>query len=218
MKPHQLTTTQLGELWEPYKRTVQPNTAIRIHRSLSWLKRAEACQNDDPDIALLCRWSAFNALYAQWNIDEGFTEPEKLSWQVFADRILNLDSEQYICFVIQRQDRRINEMFASKYLNRKSWSKYEIPNHKKRDHSVIDYQQWRQTKNWSRIFDGLLDRIYLIRCQMIHGGATYNSNKNRRSVSDCNIILHELINAVFLVLIDHGTQEDWGIMCYPPLD
>ena len=56
-----------------------------------------------------------------------------------------------------------------------------------------------------------------VRCQMVHGGATYKSGKNRRSVNDCNILLNELINAICLILIEKGTDQDWGIMCYPPL-
>ncbi|MBH58728.1 MAG: hypothetical protein CMJ82_16270 [Planctomycetaceae bacterium] len=131
--------------------------------------------------------------------------------------LLELDEDEHVAFVIRRQDRRIHEMFASKYLNRKNWRKHEIKDHDQRDQSVLAYQQWRQTQNWARIFDGLLDRIYLIRCQMVHGGATYNSGKNRRSVNDCNVVLNELINAVCMILIDKGTDHDWGIMCYPPL-
>lgn len=217
MKPHEVTTSQLKTLWEHHKTTVKQDTAIRIHRAFSWLGRAEACHKDDPDIALLCRWAAFNALYAQWDIDEGSTISDKFSWQHFASRILELDEDEHVAFIIRRQERRINEMFASKYLNSRNWRKHEIANHQERDQAVIDYLRWRQTQNWSLIFEGILDRIYLVRCQMVHGGATYKSGKNRRSVNDCNILLSELINAICLILIEKGTDQDWGIMCYPPL-
>lgn len=43
---------------------------LRMHRSLSWLKRAEAAGSDD-DVAFICLWIAFNAAYAQ---DTGGTD------------------------------------------------------------------------------------------------------------------------------------------------
>lgn len=39
--------------------------ALRLHRSLSWLARAEAgMADDDPDCAFILYWIAFNAAYA----------------------------------------------------------------------------------------------------------------------------------------------------------
>ena len=35
---------------------------LRIHRALSWLKRAEAAGEDD-DVAFICLWIGFNAAY-----------------------------------------------------------------------------------------------------------------------------------------------------------
>ena len=43
---------------------------LRMHRSLSWLKRAEAAGSDD-DVSFICLWIAFNAAYAQ---DTGGTD------------------------------------------------------------------------------------------------------------------------------------------------
>ena len=37
---------------------------LRMHRSLSWLQRAEAAGEDD-DVAFVCLWIGFNAAYAQ---------------------------------------------------------------------------------------------------------------------------------------------------------
>jgi hypothetical protein len=39
-----------------------PNLALRVHRALSWLNRAE--QADDPDGRFIFLWIAFNAAYA----------------------------------------------------------------------------------------------------------------------------------------------------------
>ena len=39
-----------------------PNLALRVHRALSWLNRAE--QADDPDGRFIFLWIVFNAAYA----------------------------------------------------------------------------------------------------------------------------------------------------------
>ena len=50
-----------------------PGFSLRVHRALSWLRRAEAAGDDD-DIAFICQWIAFNAVYAQ-DVD-GFSEQQ----------------------------------------------------------------------------------------------------------------------------------------------
>lgn len=48
--------------------------------------------------------------------------------------------------------------------------------------------------------------------------STYNSYLNHQSLSHCIAMLRHLLNTLLLVMIDHGADEDWGAMCYPPLD
>jgi len=67
------------------------------------------------------------------------------------------------------------------------------------------------------VLDRLLDRIYLLRCQLVHGAATFGSKLNRAALQRCNRMLEHLLAAMVIVIIDHGADEDWGLMCYPPL-
>ena len=214
---HNITPTQLRHQWKPIEDSAREYTKVRMHRALSWLDRAQACDQNDLDIALLCRWTAFNALYGQWDMETKFPMPEKESWQTFADRILLLDKDEFVANVFRRHDRSLHEIVANKYLNSKRWADHEIQNGEQRDQTVIHYQQWRTNKTWQAIFDEVLDRTYLLRCQMVHGASTYNSKLNRPNVSKCNLVLKDLITAVCLVIINYGVDEDWGIMCYPPL-
>jgi len=70
---------------------------------------------------------------------------------------------------------------------------------------------------WGLILDRLVDRIYLLRCQLTHGAATYGGSLDRRSLKHCATMLGHLMPAVILVVIDHGCDADWGPMCYPPM-
>ena len=61
------------------------------------------------------------------------------------------------------------------------------------------------------------DLIYLMRCQLVHGASTYGGKLNRTSLRRCTTMLEHLVRAVLQVLIDHGADEDWGSLCYPPM-
>ena len=85
------TIRQLRRRWKPHKEHLRASqsdhpTPIRFHRACSWLARVE--QFDD-DFALLCQWTAFNALYGQWDSKGRDPKADKASWRAFLDKILN---------------------------------------------------------------------------------------------------------------------------------
>jgi hypothetical protein len=75
-------------------------------------------------------------------------------------------------------------------------------------------ERWYVEKRWTMI----LDRIYLMRCQFVHGAATHGGKLNRISLRHCVMMTQLLLPAVLMVWTDHEADEEWGPMCYPPLD
>jgi hypothetical protein len=59
--------------------------------------------------------------------------------------------------------------------------------------------------------------VYLLRCQLVHGAATFGSRLNRIALRQCTNIMRLLLTAMLLVWVDHGADEDWGLLCYPPV-
>ena len=59
-----------------------------------------------------------------------------------------------------------------------------------------------------------LSRIYVLRNQLIHGGATWNSSVNRNQIRDCVNLLGKLVPLVIEVMLDHP-ETAWGDACYP---
>ena len=57
-----------------------PNASIRIHRALSWLQRAEQCDDEDGRFVFL--WIAFNAAYAN-DIPEKYRTHERGMFDLF---------------------------------------------------------------------------------------------------------------------------------------
>ena len=65
---------------------------LRIHRALSWLNRAEQCEDDDGRFIVL--WIAFNAAYAQ-NIYDQERTGERTRLAEFLDKIVDLDHNNF---------------------------------------------------------------------------------------------------------------------------
>ena len=66
----------------------------------------------------------------------------------------------------------------------------------------------------SRFLDLLFSRLYVLRNQILHGGATWNSSVNRSQVRDGEAILGFLVPAFVKVMMDHP-DEPWGANYYP---
>lgn len=60
----------------------------------------------------------------------------------------------------------------------------------------------------------VLDRLYVLRNQVIHGGATYQSSVNREQVKSSRHLLAELMPVVLEVMIN-DQNSDWGEIRYP---
>ena len=183
---------------------------------MSWLGRAEQ-MDDEIDLALVTQWIAFNALYGQW--DEAAGEPlhDRECWRVFLERILGLDADGRIRAVLQADQRLVMSLFEDKYLSDFFW---RDPTKKRAGQSQkVKYEArtWYVEGNWALILDHVIDRIYLIRCQLVHGAATYRGKLNRVALRRCSTMLGHVLQAMLVVMIDHGADEDWGIMCYPPI-
>ena len=63
----------------------------------------------------------------------------------------------------------------------------------------------------------LFDRLYMLRNQLIHGGATWNSTVNRDQLRDGSEILSYLLPIMVDIMMDNP-QEDWGRPFYPVVD
>ncbi|WVM88589.1 WYL domain-containing protein [Halopseudomonas pachastrellae] len=72
------------------RHTHNENLALRTHRSLSWLNRAE--QAEDLDGQFIFLWIAFNAAYAT-EIDERLRLREQENFKVFLNKLCELDQQ-----------------------------------------------------------------------------------------------------------------------------
>jgi len=217
------TVRDLRHRWKPHKERLhaaggdQP-TSIRFHRACSWMARVEAMPEDqDHDLGLVSLWIAFNSLYGQWDACKREPRPDRESWRAFVDRILKLDGDGYIVATLQEHKRLVMALLEDQYLSDYFWKQPSVKRAGQAKRKADDAQTWYREERWTMILDEILERVYLMRCQLVHGAATYGGKLNRTSLKRCVVMLQRLLPAVLGVWIERGADEDWGPMYYPPL-
>lgn len=189
---------------------------IRIHRAISWLARAET-ENDDPDAQFIFLWIAFNAAYAQ---EFGAEESTRTQLNAFFSRLLELDeSKQLASLLFEQFSGPIRTLFENKYVFEPFWTAL-------RDHDSSDHWKGRLAASSKAathavmagrsdtVLSIIFDRLYVLRNQIVHGGATWNSRVNRAQIKDGAHILMAIIPVIIELMLDHP-EADFGENLYP---
>ncbi len=191
---------------------------LRIHRSLSWLKKAESC-GEDSDIRLLTLWIAFNAAYAA-ELNDGSLRAERGRFQEFLQTVCRLDQERQIYpLVWQTFSSNIRLLLDNRYTFQPFW---DFHNGYISEAAWLEQFEQARTKalkalanqDTDAVLFVVFDRLYTLRNQLVHGGATYHSRANRKQVQYGCAILSALVPVVLQIMLQHPDQ-DWGKPFYP---
>ena len=191
---------------------------LRTHRALSWLARAEN-EPDDDDARFLFLWIAFNAAYASDIPDRNLFGERRIRMN-FLRELIDADAEGLVYDAVWRHfPRSIRVFLDNKYVFQPFWD-YQ--------NGRIGEGEWETrfrlskraaTKALGRMQTGkilaiLFERLYMLRNQLVHGGATWNSRTNRSQVADGARIMEVLVPVV-IHLIMQQPERPWGEPCYP---
>ena len=193
---------------------------LRVHRALSWLGRAEA-EHDDDDIRFILLWVGFNSAYASDVSAE--LASERGAFRSFFETLVFLDGDRRIYNAVwQRFSQEIRLLLSNKYVFQPFW------NHQ---NGVPGYGDWADKlassqraiaaamaqQDTPRILSVLFDRLYVLRNQLVHGGATWNSKVNRDQVRDGAAVLGFLL-PIFIDIMMDNAGHNWGIPFYPVVE
>ncbi len=211
-----LSATDLKEKSRNFDDSVSENERIRIHRAISWLKCAEE-QKDNPDLKFISLWIAFNSCYADSELhDVSLTERQRFN--DFISKLVKHDQEELIFELLWNKfTGPIRLLIDNKYAFKPFWDaqdNYEIDWLGKFNQSKIDSGNYLAYQKVDKLLEVVLDRLYTVRNQLLHGGATYQSKVNRSQVKDASQILEFLIPIVIDLMITN-IDEDWGGINYP---
>ncbi len=198
--------------------THSPSTALRVHRALSWLGRAEQL-GDDPDTQFVLLWIAFNAAYAR-DIEEGARRSERLTFKGLLDELIALDGERAIEDLVWAEfPGSIRVVLDNVYI----FNDFRV-HHSGR----LSADDWRRAfsnanraavralgrSDTTSVPSIVLSRLYVLRNQLVHGGATWGGKVNRAQVRDGASLLAKLMPRVITIILDHP-DHDLGRACYP---
>ena len=196
----------------------EPSLALRLHRALSWLGRAER-ENGDADARFLFLWIAFNAVYAS---EFGFESRELQQMRTFIQRWLALDHERQLHTLLHRQYcGPVRTLIENRYVFEPFWR--ALREHDPSDAWKQQFERMRE-RSLRALLDGdtatclllVLERLYVLRNQLVHGGATWNSQVNRQQLADANRLLGAIVPVLLSLMMQEDTP-DFGEVAYPPV-
>lgn len=197
----------------------QDDLRLRVHRSLSWLDRAEELRaqdgNSSEDDQLIFTWTALNSLYGYWLPEKKEPAPDIQSLEQFLDTLFELDRENYLSKFTSDKKELILEVFNNQFLAKQFWNYPTIEAASRRTTLGRKANTWFIDGSHRLILDKLLRNVYYLRCQLVHGAATRGSSLNRDTVRGCLAALRPLAPVMLRVVIESGLETDWGPACYP---
>ena len=199
------------------------NLTLRLRRCVSWLGRAERelfeHRPPDPDAAFVFYWIAFNATYAEDSAHpDGTTEREKFN--AYFGNVVKLDDRRLIYNAIwNRFSKEVRSCLENPFMYEPFWKHYNgIEGHadwkdrfereKRRTHRALGRM------DTVAILRAMFDRMYVLRNQIVHGGATHQGSVNRRQVQDGARIM-AFLSPLFVDLMMDNPEREWGRPYYP---
>lgn len=190
---------------------------LRVHRALSWLAAAERSEEDD-DARFIFLWISLNAAYADEIQRE--SAPEQAILDRFLERLVDLDTDNLLYDLVwSRFAGPFRVLLDNHFVFQPFWD---------HQNGKIDEDRWRRSfegaktaarralgrRQTATVLAIILARLYTLRNQLMHGGATWRSSVNRDQIRDGTEILADLVpRVIHLLIVNPG--EDWGDPCYP---
>lgn len=194
--------------------------SLRLHRALSWLNKAEEVDDDDSKFIFL--WIAFNSAYAQESGQKHY-DTERDRYIAFIERLVSLDSDKKLYNLVwSKYSSNIRSILNNQFILADYW---------KFQSGDIQENEWFEAKSkatkaahtalanndTTTVLSIILSRLYVLRNQIMHGGATYGSKANRQQLVDCSALMLDIV-PLFIELMMAGQHQVWGDAAYPLID
>lgn len=195
-----------------------PKFGLRIHRAISWIGRAEL-ETEDPAGAFLFLWIAFNAAYG----GERSAVGERDVFETFFRRLEPLDQAGRLYGIVwSRFPGPIRLFLENRYVFAPFWKHVHgedggedwetlFATARRRFHAAL------RDGDTVRILSMLFDRLYVLRNQMMHGGATWKSSVNRDQLRDGAAILGCFVPVMIDLMMD-APDAEWGEPMFPVVE
>ncbi|SFS31476.1 hypothetical protein SAMN02910357_00032 [Succinivibrio dextrinosolvens] len=195
---------------------------IRIHRALSWFKKAKDLNlKGELDLSFITMWIGFNSAYGR-ELSAAFKSEHVLISEFF-EKILEQDTKKEISDILWQQSKNaVLSLIQNKFTFEKYWhfvngnmddSNWEDSLSK----SIIKAKRLVAEKDTSVMLSMVLGRLYTLRNQLLHGGATFESMLNRPQIEDALQLMFEIFPVIVQLMMEAPDKEIWGKPYYMPI-
>ncbi len=192
------------------------NLSMRVHRALSWLNKASQCE-DDLDSEFIFLWIAFNAAYADDFSAMNFSETG--AFRKFINKLCHLDKQSKLNGLVWVEfPKSIRMLLNNQYVFNDFWvfHRGDIAEEEWLERFAISKQLANKALAGNNAADVLViifSRLFTLRNQLVHGGATWNGAVNRDQIRDGVNFMRELVPLIIeLMMANPG--ELWGEPSY----
>ena len=172
--------------------------------------------HDDPK--LIYFWTAHNSLYGRWDAQAREPIGDRYSLGAFTKRIMDFDQDGLIPQLLTEQREEVKAIVGNEFLNKYFWQDPSEDEARRAQNKARKLPSMHFEGRFESILSMTIERVYFIRCQLVHGAATFDSKLNREAVARCGEFLGQYLHAISRIIIDHAWREDWDDLCYPPID
>ncbi|HWB00109.1 MAG TPA: hypothetical protein VG713_16560 [Pirellulales bacterium] len=193
------------------------NYQVRVHRALSWYGRAlDQDAEVQPDGRLIFGWIAFNALYGSWDPASGIPVRDGEAWKAFLGELMQIDHEGLLGAELERSRPEILGLLENQFLDPRFWrDPQRSGSFRKRYHEA---QSLYAEQRWHDLLILAIERVYVLRGQIVHGAATHGSQLNRKTLGQCSVVLERLLPVILRLVVHNRIDDRWPPLCYPPIE
>ncbi len=194
----------------------------RMRRARSWLARSQDNGVPDED-GFLFLWIAFNAAYGRSYIERGENFAEYRLYTAFMRRVIALDMANGIKNYLITEITDVQTLIKNKYIFEPFWQYMRGQRGRDDWEARLTRRNLRVLRKWGEgdameMLREILFRLYTLRNQLMHGGATYQTGQGRRQLRDGRKIMSHLVPLILQVMqadIDKDPHtRAWGEVAY----
>lgn len=212
VKSSGITPDALQEQLRAQRDLFNEDHSTRLHRAISWW-RAALEQEVNPDLQFITAWISLNACCL--TSENLMSETDFLP---LLQRIVALDKEQAIYNMLWHEySNTIKALIKNPYVYAPFWAaqRGECDDWKNQfDRSSVEALNYLSRKRIPELLNITVDRLNVLRSQVLCGGATYQSRINREQVETGAQLLMTLLPVMLNIMLVNP-DEPWGELAYP---
>ena len=193
------------------------NWQIRVHRALSWLRTSGELPETQPEARFLTLWIALNSLYSAWDVRNNRPLGDSFTRDRFVEIVVRLN-EMKVASFLRRERPVIRELLSDPCLTAEFWrNPHDVQTEGLATADAKTFDAKLRTGEHAAILKTLLERLFILRGQLVHGASTAGSKLNREALKRSLRFLEHLVPVIIYVVLERGKDEKWPELCYPPL-